>query len=171
VPEPTEAKEPADAAHYAPPYAKLMREVQSGFGRTMYRLPEVFGVSRQTLYNWLEGHIPKPVHHERLAQLAKAARVFAKLRFKPTPVMFDRPVAEGKTFLQLLAEGADGKDSATMLVRTVRRDHAPRPKRVDHPARRKVKCATTELVAQSTNPDGTGDHGTAPVHDESVRDG
>ena len=42
------------------PFAKMMREVKKGFGRTMTRLPEVFGVSRQTLYNWLEGDTPKP---------------------------------------------------------------------------------------------------------------
>ena len=37
------------------PYADLMKEVKAGFGRTMSYLPSVFGVSRQTLYNWLNG--------------------------------------------------------------------------------------------------------------------
>src|SRR5882762_7247470 len=35
------------------PFVELMQVVKTGFGRTMTRLPEVFGVSRQTLYNWL----------------------------------------------------------------------------------------------------------------------
>ena len=41
------------------PYADLMKEVKSGFGRTLSHLSSVFGVSRQTLYNWLNGEIPK----------------------------------------------------------------------------------------------------------------
>ena len=39
-------------------YVKLMRDIQSGFDRTLSRLPSVFGVSRQTLYNWRAGETP-----------------------------------------------------------------------------------------------------------------
>src|SRR5690348_12410745 len=74
---------PAKAAEPAL-YAELMQVIKAGFGRTMTRLPEVFGVSRQTLYNWLNGETPKPVHQERLRQLAEAARMFSALGFKPT---------------------------------------------------------------------------------------
>lgn len=41
------------------PYTDLMKEVKAGFGRTMSHLPAVFGVSRQTRYNWLSGETPK----------------------------------------------------------------------------------------------------------------
>ena len=80
------------------PYVKLMEQVRAGFGRTLSRLPEVFGVSRQTLYNWLDGETPKPAHQERLRQLAQAAQVFIDLGIKPTVPMLDRTVAQGKTF-------------------------------------------------------------------------
>lgn len=103
------------------PYAKLMGQVKSGFGRTMSRLPEVFGVSRQTLYNWLEGETPKAVHQERLRQLAEAAKVFADLGVKPTTPMLDRAVAQGKSFLQLMASGANGQEAAKKLIRIVQR--------------------------------------------------
>lgn len=55
------------------PYTDLMKEVKVGFGRTMSHLPAVFGVSRQTLYNWLSGEIPKEQHQGKLVQLAAAA--------------------------------------------------------------------------------------------------
>ena len=103
------------------PYVKLMEQVRAGFGRTMSRLPEVFGVSRQTLYNWLDGETPKPAHQERLRQLAQAAQVFIDLGIKPTVLMLDRTVAQGKTLLQLLAAGGDGKESAKKLVRIIQR--------------------------------------------------
>ena len=47
--------EPTTAREIYAPYTDLMKEVKAGFGRTMSHLPSVFGVSRQTLYNWLSG--------------------------------------------------------------------------------------------------------------------
>jgi len=105
-----------------------MAEVKSSFGRTMSRLPEVFGVSRQTLYNWLGGDSPKPMYERRIEQLACAARVFDELRFKPTAAMLDRTVTGGKTFLQLMSEGADGREMAQKLVRIVQRGADSRSK-------------------------------------------
>ncbi len=107
-------------------FADLMLEVKEAFGRTMTRLPVVFGVSRQTLYNWLAGETPKESHQTKLIQLAAAARVFALASFKPTPAMLDRTVARGKSFLALLAEGADGAATANSLMRIVERSLASR---------------------------------------------
>jgi hypothetical protein len=103
------------------PYAQLMEQVKTGFGRTMTRLPEIFGVSRQTLYNWLAGETPKSTHQPKIVQLAAAARVFSQLGVKPTPDLLHRVVSHGKSFLQLLAEGADGADTAAKLVRIAKR--------------------------------------------------
>lgn len=102
-------------------YAQLMEQVKIGFGRTMSRLPEIFGVSRQTLYNWLGGETPKPAHQEKIVQLAAAARAFSQLGVKPTSDLLDRTVSNGKSFLQLLADGADGFESASKLVRLAKR--------------------------------------------------
>lgn len=115
----------ADAPAYSPAevgqYAAMMQEVKSAFGRTMSHLPGVFGVSRQTLYNWLRGEIPKAVYQDRIRELAQAALVFKKEDFKPTPVALERGLLQGKSFLQLLAEGADGAETAQKLVRVERR--------------------------------------------------
>lgn len=110
------------------PYTDLMKEVKSGFGRTMSHLPPVFGVSRQTLYNWLNGEVPKEQHQNKLVQLAAAARVFVETRFKPTALTLDRTVTQGKSFVELLGEGANGKDTAQRLVRIARRGAAAREK-------------------------------------------
>lgn len=108
------------------PFAKLMGQVREGFGRTMTRLPEVFGVSRQTLYNWLNGDMPAETHHERIRNLAQAAQVFSACQFRPTSNTLDRTLRNGKTFLQLLAEGADGKETAQKLVKVVERSATAR---------------------------------------------
>lgn len=110
------------------PFADLMLEVKSGFGRTMAHLPAVFGVSRQTLYNWLAGETPKDQHQGKVIELAAAARVFIEAGFTPTPLALERTVANGQSLLQLLSEGADGADTAKRLVRIVQRGNESRKK-------------------------------------------
>ena len=110
------------------PYTDLMREVKAGFGRTMSHLPAVFGVSRQTLYNWLNGETPKEQHHGKLVQLAAAARIFTEAGFKPTAPSLERTVAQGKSFVELIGQGADGKEIAERLVRIEKRGAAAREK-------------------------------------------
>ena len=114
------------AAEILKPFARLMEEIKKGFGRTMTRLPVVFGVSRQTLYNWLDGETPKEPHQLKLIQLAEAARVFSAAGFRPTATTLDRTVARGKSFLTLLADGADGATTAHSLIRIVERGLAAR---------------------------------------------
>jgi len=110
------------------PYARLMEEVQAGFGRTLSHLPAIFGVSRQTLYNWMSGETPKEQHREKLVQLAEAARVFTESGVKPTALMLDRTITNGKSFVDLLSEGANGRDTAQKLIRIVQRGTEARDK-------------------------------------------
>lgn len=110
------------------PYTDLMKEVKAGFGRTMSHLPAIFGVSRQTLYNWLSGEIPKEHHQNKLVQLAAAAREFSEAGFKPTALALERTVVRGKSFVELLGEGAEGKETAQRLIRIERRGAASREK-------------------------------------------
>lgn len=107
-------------------FVELMQAIKQGFGRTFSHLPSVFGVSRQTLYNWASGEMPREVHHARLRQLAAAARVFSSANFKPSAVALDRTIANGRGMLQLLAEGGDGDAIAKELVRLVQRGASAR---------------------------------------------
>lgn len=112
---PVERDEPAS------PYVAMMEQVRAGFGRNMSRLPEVFGVSRQALYNWLKGDRPAASQHARIRNLAEAAAVFQARDFKPTSASLDRVLSGGKSFLQLMSEGADGRTAAEKLVRVTAR--------------------------------------------------
>ena len=98
--------------------------LEAAFGRVLNRLPVVFGVSRQTLYSWRDGERPQEAHQAKLIQLAAAARTFSAAHFTLTAPMLDCTVAQGKSFLTLLAEGADGADTASRLMRIVKRDQA-----------------------------------------------
>jgi transcriptional regulator with XRE-family HTH domain len=143
---------PAQAPDSAP-YAGLMQVIKTGFGRTMTRLPEVFGVSRQTLYNWLNGETPKPVHQEKLRQLAEAARIFSALGFAPTSLALDRTIMRGKSVLQLLSEGADGRETAKKLVRIVQRGNEARAKLDDLLGGRKARLDASDIGPPSFEED------------------
>ncbi len=129
------------------PFARLMEQVKAGFGRTLSRLPAVFGVSRQTLYNWLDGDTPKEAYQERLRQLADAAAVFQGMGMKPTTAMLDRTISQGLSFLELLAEGADGKETAKKLVRVVQRGGEARSKLDTMLAGRKSSLTPADIGA------------------------
>jgi len=112
-----------------PPFASLMERIQVGFGRTMSSLPEIFGVSRQTLYNWLSGaKAPKEQHHAKLYELAAAAEVFHKAGFKPNSSNLNRTVASGKSLVELIREGSSGKDAANRLLKIVTRGYDSKAK-------------------------------------------
>jgi transcriptional regulator with XRE-family HTH domain len=142
-----EMSKPNRAVRDSTGVVEMMREIKNGFGRTMTRLPEVFGVSRQTLYNWLRGETPKDLHREKLQQLVEAANVFSEMKFKPTSAALDRTVAEGKSLLQLLAEGADGRDAAERFVRIVQRGERSRAKLDELLGGRRARLEATDLGA------------------------
>lgn len=120
--------QPTSAKDTYTPHTDLMKEVKVGFGRTMSYLPAVFGVSRQTLYNWLNGETPKEQHQGKLIQLAAAARVFIEAGFKPTALSLDRTVAQGKSLVELIGQGADGREMAERLIRIEKRGVVAREK-------------------------------------------
>jgi hypothetical protein len=104
-----------------------MQTVREGFGRTMSYLPEVFGVSRQTLYNWLSGEkVPSPEHEDKIRQLEAAAKRFMELGFKPASSHLTRTLTQGKSFLELLAAGGEGAMAADKLVKLVQRGQSSR---------------------------------------------
>ena len=122
-------QEPETDISTRPPFSLLIEHIQAGFGRTMNRLPEIFGVSRQTLYNWLAGaKTPNEQHHAKLYELAAAAKVFQQAGFKPNSAALDRTVANGKSLLELIGDGRNGEDSAKRLLRIVQRGSDARAK-------------------------------------------
>ena len=121
-----------------------MQTVREGFGRTMSYLTEVFGVSRQTLYNWLSGEkAPSPEHEGKIHQLEVASQRFMELGFKPSPSQLTRTLAQGKSFLELLAAGGDGAKNADKLVNLVQRG--------EHSRARLEALARTVMLNQTSH--------------------
>ena len=108
----------ANPAHFS----SLIEEIEVGFGRATRHLPEIFGVSRQTFCSWLSGtKTPNEQYHAKLYALAAAAGVFKKAGLIPDPFELDRTVTNGKSLLELIAEGGWGEDAAEKLLRILKR--------------------------------------------------
>jgi transcriptional regulator with XRE-family HTH domain len=83
-------------------------------------LAEVLGVSRQALYDWQSGKSVAPGNASRLADLARAADVFAIEGMIGMSSALRRPIRNGKNFFDLVREGGCAEDTAQTLAEIVR---------------------------------------------------
>lgn len=103
-------------------FSSLIEQIEVGFGRATRRLPEIFGVSSQTFYSWQSGtKTPNEQYHAKLYALAAAAEVFKKAGLIPNPLDLDRTVTNGKSLLELIAEGRCGEGITERLLRILKR--------------------------------------------------
>ena len=70
--------------------------------------------------------MPNVRHHARILQLAEAARAFSEVSFKPDATSLMRTLSRGKSFLELMSVGADGRDTAQKLIALTQRSRAAR---------------------------------------------
>lgn len=83
-----------------------IRNIVSNLSISHAALARVMQVSRQTVYNWLNGALPT----ERCASLlSKLAQVNAKLAssVEPARAILNKPLHEGKSFWQLVQGGSE----------------------------------------------------------------
>lgn len=89
---------------------------------TVTALCKVFGVSRQTYYNWLKGETPSPENMSLLAKLSEAGQLLNGLA-GPKSLLLSQPLKNGQTFWQLLQAGSDPVDLAEIIrARALRRE-------------------------------------------------
>jgi len=87
---------------------------------TMTDLAALLRVSRQAVYDWQVGKEITAENLHRVERLAKAADVLAVEGLRGTSSALRRPVKGGKTFFQLVKQGASAEDAARSLVRMLR---------------------------------------------------
>jgi transcriptional regulator with XRE-family HTH domain len=110
------------------PIVARMQLLRSAFGRNFSLLPAVFGVSRQTLDNWLQGEQPKIADRARIEALAEAAQVFLACDYTPSHSDLGRTLLNGKSLIELISQGENGRDLAEELMQLVYRGMESRKK-------------------------------------------
>jgi hypothetical protein len=85
-------------------------------------LAKALSVSRQALYDWQAG---KPIAAEnaaRLADLARAADIFAFEGLTTTGQLLRRPISEGKNLFEFVREGRSAEAAARTLIHVIRQE-------------------------------------------------
>lgn len=85
-------------------------------------LAQALGVSRQAIYDWQNGKPIGSVNAARLADLAKAADVFAAEGLTSPSQLLRRPITGEKTFFDVVQEGGSAESAIRELVSRVRRE-------------------------------------------------
>jgi hypothetical protein len=109
------AKMVTDAVASRTPAENLWR-IRDVFKPAVTTLADALGVSRQAIYDWMA---EKPVASEnasRLEDLARAADIFAVEALVETPRLLRRAITNGKSFFQLVKEGAPAESTARTLI-------------------------------------------------------
>jgi transcriptional regulator with XRE-family HTH domain len=89
-------------------------------------LAGMLGVSRQTVYNWLNGEQPASEHSAKLQDMAQAADLLAEFGTPISGALLKRKVIRGKTLFEVISEGGSAHDSAQILVQILRREQEQR---------------------------------------------
>lgn len=88
-------------------------------------LARTLSVSRQTVYNWLEGENISLENAEKLANLASIAELFADFDDKKIKELLRRKL-NGKTVLELVAQGHSAATFAKQLISISAREESQR---------------------------------------------
>lgn len=97
-----------------------IEKVRSTLNLTMADLARCLGVSRQALYNWLDGGSIKSENLAKLMELKSAADVIVAANLPERALFLRRKLVGGKTLLDLVAGGGNGVAAAHTLVELAR---------------------------------------------------
>lgn len=89
-------------------------------------LATTFGVSRQSVYNWLNGDPVADDNAVKLQDLAQAADVLAHEGVSINAGLLKRKFVNGRTLFQVAQAGESARDAALILIRIQRREAAQR---------------------------------------------
>lgn len=104
---------------------------------TVLELANLFGVSRQAVYDWQSGAQPSAQIGAKLAQLALAADVFAQAGVAVKTQTLRRKMAGGTSLLDAVLNGGNSVQLAKSLVGTLQRENSQRERLTQQLAGRK----------------------------------
>lgn len=113
-------------AKYARTPAANIERIREVLAPSMSDLAKSFKVSRQTIYNWLNGEQTTPEHAVRLQDFALAADIFAESGKSATGNLLKRKVFNGKNLIEVIHDGGSAKDAVQLLLQIVKRETSQR---------------------------------------------
>ena len=104
-------------------------DIRKAFGLNTSDLASLLGVSRPTLYTWLDGQEPRPDATIRIIRLIKVADEFANIGLRRPDNLVKRPLFEnGDSLFSLLQQGKDIRSRFEVLRSIDEKEAASRRK-------------------------------------------
>lgn len=125
--------------------AEDLSRIREVFKPAVSDLATTFGVSRQSVYNWLNG---APVAYEnayKLQDLAQAADVLAYNGVSVDAALLKRKFANGRTLLQVAQAGESARDAALQLARIHKLETAQRERMANRFANRAKTLSSADF--------------------------
>jgi len=111
-----------DSADAITDYARDIARIRAVTKISVSELSRVFGVSRQTVHEWIKGGALSPKNAQTLSMLAQATDTFLEAEIDVTPEVFRRKISGGPSILEAVRESGNVADLARTLVSTLVRE-------------------------------------------------
>ena len=109
-----------------PSFAQHLEFIKRTFGTSVSGLASVFGVSRQTIYDWQNGAVAAEHSQSKLNDLLAAANVLVGSGVNTSGPIAKRVIREGKSLLEICRDGGSAITTARSLVDIIQREHKQR---------------------------------------------
>jgi transcriptional regulator with XRE-family HTH domain len=116
------SSEPTVLGDVQNPTPQALFRIREIFKLTITELASLFGVSRQTVYDWQSGKGISAVRADRLEELSKAADLFADSGLSISPRTLRRKLASGKTLFDVVRDGGPAEEATRSLIQVLRRE-------------------------------------------------
>lgn len=142
--------EVADVAQIRTPAQDLAR-IREVLKPAVSDLATTFGVSRQSVYNWLNGEPVADANAAKLQDLVQAADVLDHEGITVNAALLKRKFANGRTLLQVAQAGESARDAALQLVHIHKREAAQRERMAARFANRPKTQPSADFDLPSAN--------------------
>jgi transcriptional regulator with XRE-family HTH domain len=144
--------EVADVAQVRSPTEDLVR-IREVLKPAVSDLATTFGVSRQSVYNWLNGEPVAQENAAKLQDLAQAADLLAHESIAVNPALLKRKFANGRTLLQVAQAGESARNAALQLVQIHKLEKAQRERMATRFANRGKTAPSADFDLPSASDD------------------
>jgi transcriptional regulator with XRE-family HTH domain len=145
-----------DVANVAPPVrspAEDLVRIREVLKPAVSDLATTFGVSRQSVYNWLNGDSVAEENAAKLQDLAQAADVLAHEGIAVNAALLKRRFANGRTLLQVAQASESARDAALQLVHIHKREMTQRERMATRFANRGKTAPSADFDLPSASDD------------------
>lgn len=128
-----------------------LKHIKNVFSPSIQDLANTFNVSRQSVYNWMNGETVADDNLVKLIDLAEAADIFESANIKVSPMILKGRLVDGKNIFQIVREGGSAKYAATRIVETQQRTEAQRSTLIERFKSKKGASPTADFVLPAPN--------------------